>query len=471
MTIIEKIKQSVEGATGMPFLYHAAGELNELIARCGELPVAYSFLIDSGTIDDVNGRYHERVTIAVMFCDKTEFDFNALENEQIIDRMKVKAYKWMQSLRMSNALRVISVNNTQRLYDNTTDILTGFAVNITLEDITGVGECELPDVVFEIKENGEYPVVGIDKVLVNVLPKSTDIVITENGEYHPNDYGVDAFSKVDVDVKPKLEEITATDNGTYTPSEGFDGFGKVSVDLRGKVKVNTFKVTNDCINEEGRWEGDVLIDTSNCTNFANIFLGNTKIKQLDCQHWITNKVTNLQNAFWGCTSIKELDLSNWNTDNVTTFGQTFLQCANLEYIKGLGNWNTDKVTNYQYIFQNCYKLKELNLTNWYAGGLPSSSYITNFITNCYELTTLIGGTTIEEVLANNISCMNGLKVSLTLVSSQNQKTKLDRASLRALINGLAEVETTQTLTLGNTLRAKLTEEDIAIAVGKNWSIA
>ena len=444
MTIIEKIKQSVEGATGMPFLYHAADELNELIARCKELPVAYSFLLDSGTIDDVNGRYHERVTLAVMFCDKTEFDFNALENEEIIDRMKVKAYKWIQSLRMSNALRVVSVNNTQRLYDNTTDVLTGFAVNITLEDIAGLGECELPDVVFEIKENGEYPVVGIDKVIANVLPKSTDIVITENGDYYPQDYEVDAFSKVDVDVKPKLEDLTATDNGTYTPSEGFDGFGKVNVDLRGKVKVNSFKVTNGCINEEGRWEGETLIDTSECTSFLGIFQGNTKIKQLD--------------------------LSNWNVDNVTTCAQIFLQCVNLEYIKGLENWHTDRVTDYQFIFQNCYKLKELNLTNWYTGGLYSSNYIIGFIANCYELTTLIGGATIEEVLANNISCMNGLKVSLVLVSNQNQRTKLDRASLRALINGLAEVETTQTLTLGATLRAKLTEEDIAIATAKNWSI-
>lgn len=146
MTIIEKIKQSVEGATGMPFLYHAAGELNELIARCGELPVAYSFLIDSGTIDDVNGRYHERVTLAVMFCDKTEFDFNALENEQIIDRMKVKAYRWLSALRMSDTLRVVSINNTQRLYDNTTDILTGYAVNITIEDVRGYGLCDFEDI-------------------------------------------------------------------------------------------------------------------------------------------------------------------------------------------------------------------------------------------------------------------------------------------------------------------------------------
>ena len=146
MTIIEKIKQSVEGATGMPFLYHAAGELNELLARCKELPVAYSFLIDSGTIDDVNGRYHERVTLAVMFCDKTDFDFNALENEQIIDRMKVKAYKWISALRTSADLKIVSINSTQRLYDNTTEVLTGYAVNITIEDVRGYGLCDFDDI-------------------------------------------------------------------------------------------------------------------------------------------------------------------------------------------------------------------------------------------------------------------------------------------------------------------------------------
>ena len=199
MTIIEKIKQSVEGATGMPFLYHAAGELNELLARCNELPVAYSFLIDSGTIDDVNGRYHERVTLAVMFCDKTEFDFNALENEEIIDRMKVKAYKWLQSLRMSNALHVVSVNNTQRLYDNTTDILTGFAVNITIEDVAGVGECELPQVVIDVDKNGSYDVVGVDKVVVSVLPKLDELEVTRNGEYLPPT-DIEGFSKVSVNV-------------------------------------------------------------------------------------------------------------------------------------------------------------------------------------------------------------------------------------------------------------------------------
>lgn len=142
MTIIEKIKRSVEAATGLPFLYHAAGEINELIARAESLPVAFAFLLDNGTIEDVNGMYHERVTFAVMFADKSQFDFNALENEEIIDRMKIKAYKWLQSLRLSNDLNIVSINQTQRLYDATTDILTGYAVNITIEEMSGVGACD-----------------------------------------------------------------------------------------------------------------------------------------------------------------------------------------------------------------------------------------------------------------------------------------------------------------------------------------
>ena len=80
---------------------------------------------------------------------------------------------------------------------------------------------------------------------------------------------------------------------------------------------------------------------------------------------------------------------------------------------------------------------------------------------------LVGERTIEEVINNNIGVFIGLKYSLTF---DNSSFPLDRASLRAIINGIAEVETTQTLRLGS-LQAKLTEEDIAIATAKNWSIA
>ena len=91
----------------------------------------------------------------------------------------------------------------------------------------------------------------------------------------------------------------------------------------------------------------------------------------------------------------------------------------------------------------------------------------NMFSECSQLQTLIGNRTIDDVLANNISALNGLKVALSL-----NYTILDRASLRAVINGLADLtgQTTQTLTLYPKLRAKLTEEDIAIATNKNWTI-
>ena len=442
MTLIEKIKQSVEGATGMPFLYHAAGELNELIARCKSLPVAYSFLIDSGTIDDVNGRYHERVTLAVMFCDKTEFDFNAIENEEIIERMKVKAYKWLQSLRMSNTLRIVSVNNTQRLYDNTTDILTGFAVNITIEDVAGVGECELPEVVIDVDKNGSYNVVGVDKVRVNVMPKLEELEVTQNGEYLPPT-DIEGFSKVSVDVQPVLEELTITQDGTYTPQEGVDGFSKVTAEFDTsnlpKVKMaGTIRVTNDCIDVNGRWNGEQIIDMSLITTFS-------------------------QSLFYICTNLKVVNLNGWNVSNIVNMNRAFsrVSCEYLDF----SSWNTDSLVDTQWMFSGCNSTRIMNFTNWRCHNLTTNIGMFNA---CLSLISLVGGMNINEVIINNVSIMNGLSMS----SDMFLPNTIDRASLRALINGLADLtgQTAQTLTLGATLIAKLTEEDIAIATNKNWTI-
>ena len=50
-------------------------------------------------------------------------------------------------------------------------------------------------------------------------------------------------------------------------------------------------------------------------------------------------------------------------------------------------------------------------------------------------------------------------------------TNLTHDSLMSIINGLAVVETTQTLTLGSTNLAKLTDEEKAIATEKGWTLA
>ena len=259
--------------------------------------------------------------------------------------------------------------------------------------------------------------------------------------------------------------------------------------MRGKVKVNSFKVTNDCINEEGRWEGDVLIDTSNCTSFANIFQSNAKIKYLDASNWNTSEITSIGQMFYGANNLISLNISGWNTSKVSNFATVFRGCGKLTEIVGIEDIDVSKNAIFSQFFQSCSSLKKLDLTKWDLSSATNCWYMFNYsgfqwldltgweipnvtdcaqmFNNCKNLETLVGGKTTDEVIANDLYILKGIKVSTQLDLS----TKLNRASLRALINGLAEVETTQTLTLGATLKAKLTEEDIAIAVGKNWSIA
>ena len=241
-----------------------------------------------------------------------------------------------------------------------------------------------------------------------------------------------------------LEDITITDNGEYTCGEGFDGFGKVNVDLRGKVQVKRFIVTQESI-IDGKWIYEKWFDFS-------------------------NGLTVLQDAFScypGVSKIAEIPtLNSWNVSNVNSLVTMFDNCRNIKFLD-FEDWNVSNVNNYNGMCRACTSLEKVNITKWNI--LPTATLGSMFHT-CLKLYSLVGDYTIDEVISNNITIFNGYKKSISCFTGSD---RIDRASLRALINGLADLSdtTTQTLTLGGTLMAKLTEEDIAIATAKNWSIA
>ena len=214
-----------------------------------------------------------------------------------------------------------------------------------------------------------------------------------------------------------VKDIVVTDNDKeYLPDDyGADGFSKVTtkfdISSLGKVKVSTLKVTNACLDENGYWAGE-LLDTSNINTMANVFGLVTNLKSLDVSNWDVSNVTDMNQMFLTCKYLKSLDVSNWDVSNVTNTSGMFTGCSSLQ--------------------------------------------------------SLVGNRTMNDVLANNIGAFNGLKVNLIL-----SKTIIDSASLRAIINGLADLtgSAAKTLTLSETLINKLTEEDIAIATAKNWTIA
>ena len=123
-------------------------------------------------------------------------------------------------------------------------------------------------------------------------------------------------------------------------------------------------------------------------------------------------------------------------------------------------YNTSGVTSMYGAFNNCRYLESADLHYLDMSSVTSCEFM---FYGCSSLTTLIGGSQDLTKVA-----LNGLNSNLGL-----NATGIDRASLRAVINGLADRtgQTHLTLTLGNALKAKLTDEDILIATNKNWRIA
>lgn len=149
MSIIEKIKNSIIAATGLPFYYDTPQTLNIRLDR-GTFPAAMLFIVNSGAIQDTNGILHERLTIEMVFATAARlssadtFDFDGLDVEQNdLDAMKMQAFKWLLNLYRSHDLRLVAINNTKRYYATDDVMLNGYAVNVTIDEVAGISKCDI----------------------------------------------------------------------------------------------------------------------------------------------------------------------------------------------------------------------------------------------------------------------------------------------------------------------------------------
>ena len=157
-------------------------------------------------------------------------------------------------------------------------------------------------------------------------------------------------------------------------------------------------------------------DTSNVTNMSNMFSDCSSlisIPQLD-----TSNVTNMRSMFYHCTvfaNIPQLD-----TSNVTDMAYMFNNCPWLTSIPQL---DTSNVTDMRSMFSGCFRLKSILMT--------------------------------------------GMKTSFNISVS----TQFETSDLVTILNNLATITSTETLTMGSTNLAKLTDEEKAIATNKGWTLA
>ena len=138
-----------------------------------------------------------------------------------------------------------------------------------------------------------------------------------------------------------------------------------------------------------------------------------------------------------------------DTEGITNLGYCFQNCASLTSLT-LPDGFGQNATIMGGCFQNCASLTSLTLPDGFG---QNATIMGNCFYNCKALTTITGNP--------------NFKVSFNLLSS----TELTHDSLMVIINGLQTVTETQTLTLGSTNLAKLTDAEKKVATDKGWTLA
>ena len=146
------------------------------------------------------------------------------------------------------------------------------------------------------------------------------------------------------------------------------------------------------------------------------------------------KVTELRYLCRGSARTVEYDFSRWDVSEATSFGDVWWACQGLETLK-ISGWDFRKGANFTYTLHDVRKLTHI------------------------------------------VGPVSNIMISLAVITSP----LLTRESMLVLINGLYDYvtnplevdvpEVPQVLSFHATAKARLTEEDIAIATNKGWTIA
>lgn len=144
MSIVLKIKEKFEQITGIPLIYQSEEMVNFLVGE-KPVPVGIWYLLQDGQVvsDSASGTIRERIQARIYVGDLTELDFDAIENEKIIDKCKKILFNFIAQLKSDNELEVESINLSRRFYMHTDEILTGYMVDVTISELSGFNKCNM----------------------------------------------------------------------------------------------------------------------------------------------------------------------------------------------------------------------------------------------------------------------------------------------------------------------------------------
>lgn len=291
-----------------------------------------------------------------------------------------------------------------------------------------------------------------DEEYVNIIQPKYELINSYKYRYNAfydtefefvNPYEVARYTSSSSGVLPTFNKefvgytTGETDNGdgTYTVSITTDSLDNLptSISFYGRTTLLTVDKLN----------------TSNITSMYAMFHNCNNLTSLDTSGFDTTNVDNMSYMFQNCSKLTSLDLSGFDTGKVTNMNSIFAGCKALTELVGLSDWDTSAVTDISYAFQSL-TFTNLDLGGWDLTNCKAARDAWNFM---YSLRSI--------VFPNNLSVSFGIGQSFDLTAD----------NVVDIFNKLATVTTTQTATIGANLLKKLTEDQIAIATNKGWTVA
>lgn len=149
-------------------------------------------------------------------------------------------------------------------------------------------------------------------------------------------------------------------------------------------------------------------DVSNVTTFSHMFADCYSLQSIDFSKWKTSSVKSFNALLNDCHSLTIVDVTGLDTSTCEEFCQMFESCTNLERIIGLETWDVSNASYraFSETFHCCYKLKELDISSWFAK--PDNT--ARMFKNCYMLAQIdmshFDMTNIQTVTEMFMNCWN-----------------------------------------------------------------
>lgn len=198
----------------------------------------------------------------------------------------------------------------------------------------------------------------------------------------------------------------------------------------------------------------INIDTSSF-NLSSLFLNCFNLRRINKDNVVDcSNSTNFSNMFNGCYMLEDVSFINIDEDKSLSWISAFRISTSVGYFNLKNISFSPKLigTSFQYMFYNQQFLENIN------GEID--------FTNISATT----GTDLVFHACNNLKEVRFTKESLKYDLRMAQSGYLSLESLQSIIDGLANVSTTRTLSLNSAVYAKLTEEQKQSATDKGWTI-